>query len=357
MRVPGTAAVAGTTLSSIETSPDVPSLRLSYLIERAKAANLPRVWRMAGDIGRDFRKARPLVFADMLWSATRYECAFQDFQDWDFAILSARERRTFMTHPRSDHYARRLNTDRQANRQLADKLNFNRRFGEVLGRDWLDLREASDAELSAFLDRHDDIMAKVPDSLGGKGIERIRRAEIGDLEAFRRDRTRNRQFLLEEFLIQHRDLAALNSSSVNTMRIVTYTANGTVQVLCTALRIGAGGDVDNFSGGGMYTMLSPDGVALYPAFDDSNAIHGIHPISGVPIVGFAVPLFAEALEVVRTAARSIPEVPFVGWDVAIAPDRPVLIEGNYNTGVFQAKPSVSGLRRGQLPAYRHAIGF
>lgn len=335
----------------------MPSLRLSYLLERAKAANLPRVWRMAGDIGRDFRKARPLVFADMLWSATRYECAFQDFQDWDFAILSTRERRTYMTHPRSDHYARRLNTDRAANRQLADKLNFNRRFGQVLGRDWLDLRDATPEELQSFLDRHDDIMAKVPDSLGGKGIERIRRDEIRDVHAFRQDRERNRQFLLEEFLVQHPDLASLNHSSVNTMRIVTYTAGDAVQVLSTALRIGAGGDVDNFSGGGMYTMLSPEGVALYPAFDDSNAVHGIHPITGVPIVGFQVPLFREALDVVRTAARSIPEVPFVGWDVAISPERPVLIEGNYNTGVFQAKPSVSGLRRGQLPDYRRAIGF
>ena len=106
----------------------------------------------------------------------------------------------------------------------------------------------------------------------------------------------------------------------------------------------------------MYTMLSPEGTALYPAFDDANDTHGIHPLTGVPIVGFEVPLFAEAIEAVKAAAQRIPEVPYVGWDVAIAPDRPVLIEGNYNTGVFQAKPSVSGLRRGLLPVYRAAIG-
>ncbi|RRJ88819.1 hypothetical protein EG850_01400 [Gulosibacter macacae] len=332
------------------------NLRLNYLLDRAKAMDLPRVWRMAGNIGRDFRKPRAVIFADMLWSATRYECAFQDYQDWDFAILSPAERRTFATHPKSNHYSLMLNTDKTANAQLSNKLNFNVRFEDVLGREWLDIREADDQALKDFLDRHADVMAKVPDSLGGKGIERIRRHEVTDLTAFRRDRMRNRQFLLEEFLVQHPDLAKLNSSSVNTMRIVSYNDGTKVHILATALRIGAGGDVDNFSGGGMYTMLSPEGVALYPAFDDNNATHGIHPLSGVPIVGFRVPLFAEALDAVQAAAQRIPEVPFVGWDVAIAPNRPVLIEGNYNTGVFQAKPTVSGLRKGLLPVYRAAIG-
>ncbi|NLT26415.1 MAG: hypothetical protein GXX90_07175 [Microbacteriaceae bacterium] len=334
----------------------MPNLRLSYFLERAKAIDLPRVWRMAGSIGRQFRKPRLLVLADMLWSSARYDCAFQDFQDWDFAILSPAERRTFITHPMSNRYTLQLDTDKRANLELSDKLRFNARFGDVLGRDWLDLREADDEALRAFVDRHPDLMAKVPDSLGGKGIERIRTADIADLTAFRRERTRNRQFLLEEFLQQHPRMAELNPSSVNTMRIVTWFDGSGAHILATALRIGAGGDVDNFSGGGMYTMLSREGVALCPAFDDSNATHGIHPLTGVPIVGFEVPLFAEALQAVREAAARIPEVPYVGWDVAIAPDRPVLIEGNYNTGVFQAKPSVSGIRRGLLPVYRAAIG-
>ena len=335
----------------------MPNVRLAYFIDRAKRADLPRVWRMAGSIGREFRRPRALVALDMLLATARYDVAFQDYQDWDFAILSAKERRTFITHPMSDHYALRLNTDKQANTELSNKLNFNKRFGDVLGRDWLDLRDADDAALEAFLERHDDLMAKVPDSLGGKGIERVRRGDIASLAAFRAERERNRQFLLEEFLVQHARMSELNSSSVNTMRIVSYNDGREVRILCTALRIGAGGDVDNFSGGGMYTMLSPEGVALYPAFDDNNAVHGIHPLSGVPIVGFEVPLFAEALATVKDAAGRIPEVPYVGWDVAIAPDRPVLIEGNYNTGVFQAKPTVSGVRRGLRPVYREAIGF
>ncbi|MFD2758633.1 sugar-transfer associated ATP-grasp domain-containing protein [Gulosibacter faecalis] len=333
------------------------SLRLNYLIGRVKALNLPRVWQLSGDIGKNFRKPRLAVAIDMFWSAAKYECAFQDYQDWDFALLSGKERATFMTHPKSDHYARRFNTNREANLRLADKSNFNAEFGDLLGREWLDLRKASDDELAAFVERHPNLMAKVPDSLGGKGIERIRPADIGtDLAKFRSQRIRDRQFLLEEFLTQHDHMRDLNESSVNTMRIVTFNSGERVDVIAVALRIGAGGDVDNFSGGGMYTMVDEHGIAQYPAFDDNNAIHAIHPLSGVPIVGFEVPHFAAALDLVAAAAKRIPEVPYVGWDVAIGPERPVLIEGNYNTGVFQAKPSVSGQRRGLLPRYRAVVG-
>ena len=332
-------------------------LRVNYLVGRVKALNLPRVWHLAGDISKYFRKNRVGVALDMFWSAAKYECAFQDYQDWDFAILWPAERARFMTHPKSDHYARRFNTDKQANLRLSDKSNFNAEFGDLLGRDWLDVRTATDTELAEFVARHPNLMAKVPDSLGGKGIERVRPADIGtDLARFRKIRMSNRQFLLEEFLTQHQRMSALNESSVNTMRIVTFNSGNRVDVIVAALRIGAGGDVDNFSGGGMYTMLDDAGVAQFPAFDDNNAIHSIHPLSGVPIVGFEVPHFVGALELVTEAARRIPEVPYIGWDVAIAPDRPVLIEGNYNTGVFQAKPSVSGQRRGLLPRYRAVIG-
>lgn len=331
-------------------------LRLSFLVERAKAANLPRVWRMATHIGKKFRKPRAGVFLDMVYSAVRYECAFQDYQDWDFAMLSPRERRSFITHPISDHYARRFNTDRAANKKLSNKLTFNKEFASFTRRAWLDLRDATDDELHDFLEANPVIMAKVPDSLGGDGIAKIDSSRYGSIKEFRAERVRSRQLLLEEFISQHEELNRLNASSVNTMRIVSFNRGGHVSIICAALRIGAGGDVDNFSGGGMYTMLNHDGVVEHPAFDGEDRIHAIHPISGVPIVGFQVPQFNEAIELVNKAAGTIPEVPYVGWDIAISDKGPVIIEGNYNTGVFQLKPSVSDVRQGLRQRYREVIG-
>jgi hypothetical protein len=56
-------------------------------------------------------------------------------------------------------------------------------------------------------------------------------------------------------------------------------------------------------------------------------------------------------------ARVVPQIQYVGWDVVIGVDGPVLVEGNWAAGVYENKPSVTGIRSGSLPRFREAIGF
>lgn len=332
------------------------SRRLRYLTERVAAVNLPRVWRTAGTIGASAGRNRLSIFVDMLVSSVSYEVAFQDYQDWDFHDLTRAERRTFMTHPKSNHLAQKLNAP-EFRAQFADKSQFNSVFAEHIGREWLDIRDADVATVEAFVRHHGSVMAKVPDSLGGIGIGKRNAAEIEDFAAFYDDLSEGRQYVLEELITQHPEMAALCTTSVNTLRVVTYFDGTTVHHLAYVLKIGNGGAIDNFSHGGMYTMLDDDGIAIAPAFDGENRTFAVHPVTDTPIVGFQVPLFHDVLQFVDDLARTVPEVPYVGWDIAVTEDGPVVIEGNYNTGVFQAKPSVSGIRTGLLPKYREAIGF
>jgi hypothetical protein len=331
-------------------------LRATYLFSRARAINLPRLWRAARAVARIARRPSLIILIDMLQCSVRYECGFQDYQDWDFAVLSADERRTFMTHPKSDHIARRYNTgtDRY---DLRDKSRFNRRFGAYVRRDWIDVREATDEELAAFIERNPVAMAKMPDSEGGAGVTKIALDASASVGQLRDHLSSTHQYLLEEFVEQHADMARLNSTSVNTLRIVTFVREGIVHVLARVLKIGAGGDVDNFSAGGMYTMLDTNGVALYAAFDRHDAIHAVHPISGTHIVGFRVPRFNEVVDLVSRAALELTDVPYVGWDVAVTSKGPLIIEANYNTGVFQAKPRASGGPQGLLPVYAAVAEF
>jgi hypothetical protein len=313
------------------------------------------VWSLASAIAPAAHWPTVRVFVDILWCSIRYEVAFQDYQDWDVYKLSPRERATLITHPKSNHIAVRYNAASHRH-FFADKVEFNRLFADYLGREWIDLRVADAAGVSAFIERHPTVILKPVDGLGGHDVEKVEAASIGDVDAFIARALETRQFLLEECLTQHPQLARLNPSSVNTLRLITFRKDGEAHLLAAALKIGNGGAIDNFSDGGMYTMVDDAGRALSPAFDGAGHTFTVHPRTGVTIPGFQVPLFHEAVALVSKAAGVVPEIPYVGWDVAIRAEGPVLIEGNYNTGVFQAKPSGVGEYRGLLPRYRAVIG-
>lgn len=332
--------------------------RLRYLVDRARAFDRKAVWEIATRARKQTWMPRPLIVLDMLWGAAFHEVAFQDYADWDFHLLTRAERRTYMTHPKSDRLVLTVN---QAEYRpiFRDKSKFNVRFGKYLGREWLDIRDASPEELGGFVRKHGEFMAKVPDSLGGYGIEKRSGEGITDFGALHAELMGRRQFVVEQVIVQHPVMASLNPSSVNSLRMISYlTDAGVVRILGATLKAGAGGSVDNVSQGGMYTMLDEEGVARYGAFTaESGAIHTVHPLTGVSIVGFRVPLFDQVLELVDKLGHEVPQIPYVGWDIAITPDGPVVIEGNYNSGVFQLKPSVSGVRTGLRALFTEVTGF
>lgn len=330
--------------------------RVKYLLWRARHLQLRNLIRISGNLSRSSGKPRLVIAADMVWSAAVHETGFTDYQDWDFHLLKHRERVTYMTHPKSNHIAQLVN-QKDYRYKFADKSEFNRGFAPYIGREWLDVREADAAKLEAFVTRHGFVMVKVTDSDGGQGIERRSASDIKDYEALREDLLKNRQFLVEQVIPQHEKMAGLNPTSVNSLRMISYFDGSDVHILARVLKMGNGDVIDNFAHGGMYTMLSEQGVALHAAFDVSGDAYEVHPRSGVRIVGFEVPLYDEVLALVDEVARVVPQIPYVGWDVAISPDRPVVIEGNYNTGVFQAKPSLTNVKTGLLPLYKEVIGF
>jgi hypothetical protein len=53
-----------------------------------------------------------------------------------------------------------------------------------------------------------------------------------------------------------------------------------------------------------------------------------HPITGKPFAGFELPLWREACDIVKNAATQFLPLRALGWDVAMAPDQPYIIEAN-----------------------------
>lgn len=331
--------------------------KLRYLAERARRIDIGSVIERAREVHDEHGKAIPAVLVDMLWSAARKDVAFQDYVDFDFAILDADERETFMTHPVSAQLAQRWSQP-SGRAVFEDKIAFNRRFDAFLKRSWLVVEEGNADAVRAFVEEQGTVIAKVPVSHMGLGVRRCHAKDVDDWGAFHRRLLDGGEVLLEEIIRQHDDISAVCPGTVNTTRITAFFDGADVHTLAVAQKFGRGEVSDQMSYGGFYTMLDPDsGHALSAGYDSHGHVHETHPDTGFRIADFQLPRFEEALALVDEAAREMPDVQYAGWDVVVTPTGPVLVEGNWGAGVYENKPSVSGVRTGHKPRYRAAIGF
>jgi len=140
--------------------------------------------------------------------------------------------------------------------------------------------------------------------------------------------------LVETFVQQHTALHALSPSAVNTVRIFTQISGERgYEVLGCRLRISVNSSVDNLAAGNMAAPIDlASGIVNGPGVfsDITRQPAEVHPITGVPVVGFQLPYWNETLDLVRKASHLHPENRSIGWDVVITGQGPGLIEGNHD---------------------------
>jgi hypothetical protein len=330
--------------------------RITYFFQRARGLDLRSVARRAAVAAHQHGRSTIVVFLDMLWSAAFRDTAFNDYFELDFAMLTRAERRTFVTSPISNHIA--MKYDSPEKRSLFhDKIAFNRTFEEYLGREWLDLRTADVAEVRAFCSRHELVIGKMPFGQGGTGVERYRSSNITDWSTFRDGLVRKGQALLEENITQHPDLAAVCAGTVNTTRVNTFFDGTDVHILSWAQKFGRGEVSDQPVSGGFYTMLDEGGHSVGVGHTGKNTNRfPTHPDSGASITDFQLPLVDELKALVNRLALVVPEVPYVGWDFVIGANGPMVVEGNWLPGIYEHKPSATGIRTGTRPRFEKVIG-
>jgi len=140
-------------------------------------------------------------------------------------------------------------------------------------------------------------------------------------------------FIIEPKVRQEQSIFALNSSSLNTIRVITLLDKANqARVLCAALRLGRQGiEVDNFSQGGLLVAINIREGILEKGFYGNKIrsdLHQSHPDTEVLFSGFKIPFWQEVCQLACRAARVSPFCRSIGWDIAITPEGPVILEGN-----------------------------
>ena len=174
-----------------------------------------------------------------------------------------------------------------------------------------------------------------PSEYGGKGVFKLTRTGLKNELDVRFDSLINGYYVHTKIIEQHKEINKIHDKSVNTLRIISLiTSENHPEIISVFMRFGVGDSViDNASSGGFFVGVNIDEGTLKDTGHYLSQYGGAkikkHPDSGFIFEGFKVPYFKEACEEVLKGIMVIPNR-FIGWDVAITPNGPIIVEANSN---------------------------
>lgn len=143
-------------------------------------------------------------------------------------------------------------------------------------------------------------------------------------------------FIVQAAVKQHEDIARLNPSSVNTVRVISFFFKGEVHILSSILRVGAPkAKVDNIGAGGFACPIL-EGGQLKDKAVNRKAVWVEENNEGVKFSDVVVPHFDDVVDVVKFAHKRLAHFKLIGWDFSVdTTGQPVLIEYNTCPGANQ----------------------
>jgi hypothetical protein len=284
---------------------------------------------------QETKKSRLRIMTDLFFCSFKYNISVLDYFYFRFFEKTKEERRRWAGTGFMYDYQRKMNPI--ASRDvLADKAKFLDQYAKFFSRKHLDISKSSgQQEVISDLLSNPGGKLVLKNALGqvGAEVEVINSREFTPVSLIAYMR-KNRFNLIEEFVVQHPALMELSPSGLNTLRIITQiNKKGEADLLGARLRISVNSSVDNMAAGNLAApvdlesgMINGPGVYSDIRKDDEP----IHPVTGKAIYGFHIPYWEESVKMATLAALHRPENKSIGWDIAITPTGPELIEGNHN---------------------------
>lgn len=329
--------------------------RLGYIFRCIAHMDYGALFDTVGRVHEKSGKNRAWLFFDVVKCGFKFGAGYKDYDLLEFYNMDDAHRATFVTRGVNNTIVRMLNDP--AYYHIVDNKNeFYTVFGEYLHREWLHFSQSSKEDFIRFMEGRDQIIAKPSDASCGQGVEKLSRADFDSLDDMYDHLKHAGIDLVEDVVIQHPDMAAINPGSVNTIRVYTILADGEPHVIYACVRMGnSDRPVDNINAGGMYSVIDLEtGKIAGPACDKNYHVYERHPRTGTLLTGYQIPLWDSVMALCLEAAKKIPQMGYVGWDVAITEDGPLFIEANNLPGhdAFPQMPSQAPDHIGFKPEFQ-----
>ncbi|MBR6271421.1 MAG: hypothetical protein IKR26_04635 [Lachnospiraceae bacterium] len=291
---------------------------------------------MSRRVAKKYGVCRLRVALDAMICCTVYGTIYTEYEAMDFLHRSRENRKTYVTVFWLIRQLAKYN-DAEQGKIFRDKRRFNSMFAPFVRRQYLNLDKTPEDEVERFIKNNKKVVMKSSGGCSGKQVHVISTEgmTVGDFLKYAREHS----YDLTEVVIENcEEIKRLNPTSLNTIRIVTVHSENVFRVMVACLRIGAvGADVDNVSSGGTVARIDKETGKL----DTTFRVNAFRQLPGSQAgrdeIGMQIPYWNEAVEMIKEASKVLDKIHVIGWDVAITPDGPILIEGNesFNTASME----------------------
>lgn len=205
-----------------------------------------------------------------------------------------------------------------------NKVLFNQTFSKFVHRKWIYMKSTNKIEIKKFCESTicDSFIVKPINLSSGYNIFSIHKNEISKYIG--------QDYLIEEKVVNHKNIAKLSDKSCNTVRIFTLIKNNKLNILSASLRIGSHGSViDNMHGNGHAVPIDIcTGIVCGIGKNYLGETFVTNPNCGQYYIGMKIPFWEQVLSSLEEVTKIIPEIKYNGWDIAITECGIEYIEGN-----------------------------
>ena len=273
---------------------------------------------------------RGKVELEVLKAKNNCECSYEDYLGFKLWELSPKEQKKYVTLPVFDRMRIKYNEFRPTRNNFDNKVQFNKVFKKYINRVWFSNEGLTFEQFEKNIKGLKKIIVKPLLATCGIGVEafEVNKSKKENKEIYEKIKSRGTS-IIEEYIIQTKEMAEFCPTSVNTIRVYTIRVNGKVIPLASFIRMGNGGVVDNFHANGCAAGINIEkGVVETNAVDVKRNVYVNAPATGKKIKGFKIPRWKEILKICEAAAQEVDGVNLIGWDLAITTKGIILIEGN-----------------------------
>ncbi|WP_172135676.1 sugar-transfer associated ATP-grasp domain-containing protein [Adlercreutzia sp. ZJ473] len=267
---------------------------------------------------------------DVLFCYFAYGFMPDEYMCFGLAGRAPEQRREFLSNRDRDVIVYSVNDIIELERFL-DKWKTYRAYSSWYGRAAVSVgKKASYKDYLTFVESHDSFVCKKVRLSKGDSIHLVKNSEMGDPRTFFDETASSGNAILEEPIVQSEVMAALNPSSVNTLRVITLNTRYGAEVLDCFLKIGRNGSfVDNGGAGGLLVGIDAGvGVLSTDGRDEFADSYAVHPNTKVRFQGYQLPDWNGAMGLAKELSSRESRVPYIGWDLAHTDSGWVVVEGN-----------------------------